>query len=188
MPLQTKNEIRISLTIDTFVGFEVFTAVVMKSIIFWDMKSCSPLSVNRRFGGTYRLHLQGRRNKLGKKPTSKQGAATCLFAGSCWNYFFDPEDGGDMFLKNLGCNSTDYTVSHPRRWYASYHVTKFYLIQFERCNVTQTVNKLSGPNSNTILREGTPKVSVCLFIRYKAINRVYKHILRRSKFVTDQSV
>jgi hypothetical protein len=24
------------------VGFEVFTAVVMKSIIFWDMMPCSP--------------------------------------------------------------------------------------------------------------------------------------------------
>jgi branched-subunit amino acid transport protein len=27
-----------------FVGFEVFTAVVMKSIIFWDMTLCNPLS------------------------------------------------------------------------------------------------------------------------------------------------
>jgi hypothetical protein len=42
------------------VGFEVFTAVVMKSDIVWDITSCSPLKVNRRFGGTYRLYLQGR--------------------------------------------------------------------------------------------------------------------------------
>jgi hypothetical protein len=35
------------------VGFEVFTAVVMKSIIFWDMAPCSTLSCNRRFGGTF---------------------------------------------------------------------------------------------------------------------------------------
>jgi hypothetical protein len=39
------------------VGFEVLAAVVMKSTIFWDMRSCSPLGVNRRFGGTYRRHL-----------------------------------------------------------------------------------------------------------------------------------
>jgi hypothetical protein len=32
---------------------------VMKNIIFWDMTSCSPLSFNRRFAGTYLLHLQG---------------------------------------------------------------------------------------------------------------------------------
>jgi hypothetical protein len=43
------------------VGFEVLTAVVMNSTIFWDIMPCSPLSVNRRFGGTYYLHLQGRK-------------------------------------------------------------------------------------------------------------------------------
>jgi hypothetical protein len=32
----------------------------MKSTIFWDIASCSPLKVNRRFGRTYRLHLHGR--------------------------------------------------------------------------------------------------------------------------------
>jgi hypothetical protein len=64
------------------VGFEVFTAVVMKSIIFWDMMPCNLLRCNRRFGGTF---------------------------------FSDPEDGGDMFLRNVGCISTDYTASHPTR-------------------------------------------------------------------------
>jgi hypothetical protein len=51
------------------VGFEVLTAVVMKSTIFWDIKPCSPLSVNRRF---------------------------------LLNLFLDPEDGGDVFLRNVG--------------------------------------------------------------------------------------
>jgi hypothetical protein len=27
---------------------------------FWDVTSCSPLNVNQRFGGIYRLHIQGR--------------------------------------------------------------------------------------------------------------------------------
>jgi hypothetical protein len=31
-----------------YVGFEVMTAVVMKSYIFWDITSCSLLKVNRR--------------------------------------------------------------------------------------------------------------------------------------------
>jgi hypothetical protein len=81
------------------VGFEVFTAVVMKSIIFWDMTPCSPLRCkhffitqlksiifwdvtpcsllrcNRRFGGTYRLHLQGRRKNCQQEPASKQVAS-----------------------------------------------------------------------------------------------------------------
>jgi hypothetical protein len=43
-----------------YVGFEVLTAVVMGSTIFWDITQCSPLNVNRRFGGAYCLHLQGR--------------------------------------------------------------------------------------------------------------------------------
>jgi hypothetical protein len=30
--------------------------------------------------------------------------------------FFDPEDGGDMFLRNVDLLSTDYTALHPRRY------------------------------------------------------------------------
>jgi hypothetical protein len=33
---------------------------MLKSTIIWDITPCSPLKVNRRFGGTCRLHLQGR--------------------------------------------------------------------------------------------------------------------------------
>jgi hypothetical protein len=44
----------------TFVGFEVFTAVTMKNAVFRDMAPCEYCK-NRRFGGTCRLHLQGRR-------------------------------------------------------------------------------------------------------------------------------
>jgi hypothetical protein len=78
----SKGQQRISTC---FVGFEVFTAVVMKSIIFWDMTPCSPSSFNRGFGGTYRLHLH---------------VASCSLV--CLTYLFDPEDGGDMFLGNVG--------------------------------------------------------------------------------------
>jgi hypothetical protein len=48
----------------------------MKSIIFWDMTPRSLLSFNRRFGGTYRLHLQGRRNRFSR--TSKQAGGKHL--------------------------------------------------------------------------------------------------------------
>jgi hypothetical protein len=43
------------------VGFQVLTAVVMKNTLFWNITPCSPLKANRRFGGTCRLSLQGRR-------------------------------------------------------------------------------------------------------------------------------
>jgi hypothetical protein len=48
--------------LDTEVRFEVFTAVTMKNGTFWDVTprgSCK----NRRFGGTYRLHHQGDKNR-----------------------------------------------------------------------------------------------------------------------------
>jgi hypothetical protein len=43
--------------------------------------------------------------------------ATCFHAGFLLNLFFDPEDGGDMFLRNVGWHSTDYTALYPR-WYS----------------------------------------------------------------------
>jgi hypothetical protein len=193
-----------------YVGFEVLTAVVMKSIKFWDITPCSPSSVNRRFGGTYRLHLQGRkiswaRNQRGRRwqapvgfevltavvmkstifwdikpcsPLTLNGLhgvisqtivrsachllsrwflaqfifstlkmeAICSFEASvdteqttrryipedstfclppaftlvsCSADFLDSDDGGDMFLRNVGWHSTDYTALYPRRWYSS---------------------------------------------------------------------
>jgi hypothetical protein len=44
-----------------YAGFEVLTAVVMKISIFCVITPCSPLKFNRRFAGTCRVHLQGRR-------------------------------------------------------------------------------------------------------------------------------
>jgi hypothetical protein len=50
----------------------------MKSIILWDMPPCSLLSCNRRFGGTCRLHLQGRRNNLFKNQQAFCLPPACL--------------------------------------------------------------------------------------------------------------
>jgi hypothetical protein len=57
------------------VGFEVSTAVVMKSIISWDATTCSLLRCNRRFGGTNRLQLQGRRKNSQQEPAGKEVAS-----------------------------------------------------------------------------------------------------------------
>jgi hypothetical protein len=61
----------------------------MKSTVFWDITLCNPLSVNRRFGGTYRLHLQVRKNKFGNKPACKQVADVCTIetAGTLICYY-----------------------------------------------------------------------------------------------------
>jgi hypothetical protein len=43
------------------LGFEGLTAVGMNVPIFWDIGPCGPY-VNWRFGGTYNLHLQGKKS------------------------------------------------------------------------------------------------------------------------------
>jgi hypothetical protein len=50
------------------VRFEVFTAVTMKNVVFWDVTPCRAC-VNRSFGGRYRLHFQGR--KIRERETYK---------------------------------------------------------------------------------------------------------------------
>jgi hypothetical protein len=54
---------RLFFHFDDFTGvrFEVFTAVTMNNAVFWDVAPCRCF-VNRRFGGTYHLHIQGIRN------------------------------------------------------------------------------------------------------------------------------
>jgi hypothetical protein len=64
----------------------------MKSTIFWDITPCSSWKVNRRFGGTHRLHLQGRRISHAR----------------------NPQHGRDMFLWNISWHSLDYMALHPR--------------------------------------------------------------------------
>jgi hypothetical protein len=38
--------------------YEVLTAVVIESSVFWDIALCSPLEVTRLFGGRFRLYLE----------------------------------------------------------------------------------------------------------------------------------
>jgi hypothetical protein len=75
--------------------------------IFWNITPCSPSSVNRRFGGTYCLHLQGRKiSWAGNQRKSRICLPAAFTLVSCSAYFFDPEDGGDMFLRIW--NSEEY--------------------------------------------------------------------------------
>jgi hypothetical protein len=54
----------------------------MKSFVSWGITPCNPLKVNRHFGGT-------------------EAACHLFDAGFLLGLFFDPEDGGDMFLRNV---------------------------------------------------------------------------------------
>jgi hypothetical protein len=62
-------------------GFEVLTAVVIKSPIFWDIGPSNLLKIDRPFGGTYPLL-----------------SCYLLHAGFLLGLLFEPEDVGDMFL------------------------------------------------------------------------------------------
>jgi hypothetical protein len=74
-----------------------------------------------------------------------------LLAGFGWTYFFDPEDRGDMFLRKVSWNSSDYTASYPRRWYS------FVITPVKTSNHTQYVGlfpslpSLTDPSSLTPL-------------------------------------
>jgi hypothetical protein len=52
----------------------------------------------RRFGGTYRIHLQAR---SGGNKLSWAQFSSC-FVGFFIELFFGPEDGGHVFLRNVG--------------------------------------------------------------------------------------
>jgi hypothetical protein len=45
--------------------------------------------------------------------------ATCFHFAIILSLFFEPENGGDMFLRNVGWHSKDYTELYRRRWYSS---------------------------------------------------------------------
>jgi hypothetical protein len=88
--ISLKSINRLVFVTETFVGPEV--------LIFWDMTQRSPLKVNRRFGGKYRLHL-----------------------ASCWFIVWltlQALGWREVVPLTEGSLSTDYTVLHPRRQYS----------------------------------------------------------------------
>jgi hypothetical protein len=54
-----------------FVRFEVFMAVTMKNVIFWDVTPCGSCK-NRRLGGTCGLHHQGDKNRRARNVSSNK--------------------------------------------------------------------------------------------------------------------
>jgi hypothetical protein len=46
-----------------------------------------------------------------------------LHSGFFLGLFFNPEDGGDMFLLNIGCFSTDYMALYPVELFINTAVT-----------------------------------------------------------------
>jgi hypothetical protein len=94
------------------VGFEVLTAVVMKSIAIWDITPCSNSS-HPKFRKNLLPPSSGSKNKMSKKQVWKP--ATWFYAGFLSGLIFDRKDEGDMFLRNVGWLPTVYAALYPRR-------------------------------------------------------------------------
>jgi hypothetical protein len=75
----------------------------MKVAIFWDIAPCDPY-MNRRLGGNYNLQFLESRYLLAHWFLARM--------------IFDPEDGGDTFLRNVG-SYTDCTTLYLKRWQLS---------------------------------------------------------------------
>jgi hypothetical protein len=74
----------------------------MKNVVFWDIVSCR-YCVNRRFGGTYRLYLQGR--KIRKLGTSM----------SRWLQTEPPVENSQLYKNREGRESGPHGKSIERR-------------------------------------------------------------------------
>jgi hypothetical protein len=105
-------------------GFQVLIAVVMKSTIFgiWRRAVCwvSTDVSEEHIASIFRVEkISWARNQHESRWQAHVCLAHVLTLVSCSAYVLDPEDGGDMFLRNVGWYSTDYMTLYPRRWYSS---------------------------------------------------------------------
>jgi hypothetical protein len=76
---------------------------------------CSPLKFNRRFGGIFRGHLQVRRISQTRNQCKSRWQEEGSHTGFLLGILFDPDDGGDIFLQNVGRLSTDYMTLYPTK-------------------------------------------------------------------------
>jgi hypothetical protein len=69
------------------IGFDILTEVVVKTSVSCDMTSCPPLKVNQ----------------ISEERVDPETLlAIFLHASFLLGLFFVPEDGGNMFLRNVG--------------------------------------------------------------------------------------
>lgn len=106
----------------------------MDSFISQDIKVYRPFKINRRFGGTGYLLLQGRRiNEVrNQHETSNNRSSTyCLLhAGVLFGLFFAAEDEGSMLFRNVGGFSADYTSLYSRSQNSSCYFQSGFSSQF----------------------------------------------------------
>jgi hypothetical protein len=90
------------------------TSCFMKRAIFWDITPCSPLRVNRRFGGTCRLHFQGR--KMSCTRDQRESSCHLLSRWSLAQLIFIPWRWSRYVPRNVGWLSTGSACHLLSRW------------------------------------------------------------------------
>jgi hypothetical protein len=109
----------------------------MNNSVFWGITPCSPLKVNRRFGGTCRLH--GWLSTAAVRTSHLHNPVNALWGNTrnCWRLLlfnmwrrmiwwvvaavseeptiFRVYDGGNTCLRNVGNDLTYYMTLHSRR-------------------------------------------------------------------------
>jgi hypothetical protein len=110
------------------------TILYPKRTLFSDMMPHSLVKVTKCFRGIYCLHLRGWRESqaTGKKqlakwaprlprgstnglPSLKSSTCSLLLVGYLLGLYLNPEEGSDMFLRNVSQLLADYMVSCVRR-------------------------------------------------------------------------
>jgi hypothetical protein len=101
----------------------VLAAVVMRALGFWDTAPCSPLKVNRHFGGIYlyRFHLEGQR--ISRARNHREAGNRALFPASFLSGLFFTLKMEATYSSEKSLLSTGYTALYPRRNISSYYST-----------------------------------------------------------------
>jgi hypothetical protein len=93
-----------------YTSEEMFS--ILNSTALWDITPYSPLKVKGRFLGMCCLHFQDRKINQRRKQCESQWQAEQM--GFLLGLFFYHEEGGNIFLRNDDCLSTDYTALYHR--------------------------------------------------------------------------
>jgi hypothetical protein len=116
------------------VCFGIVTAVTMESVAFWVVNPYRSETV-RRLVGTYLLHIQD---------WSLSSACRLLLLVLLLDLLFDPEDRGDVFLRNVRL-STNLKALQPTRPHCSqlswFHFRQYLGIAWRDC---QKLGRTSG--------------------------------------------
>jgi hypothetical protein len=110
-----------------YIRFDVLITLDINIMVFWSMKPCNPLKINRRFGGAFHLHLQGWRISqagsvqmpvpcLAYSLNLEMGAicsseTSVVFQRTIWRYV--PEDR-DRALYNHRCENLKFYMTPHR--------------------------------------------------------------------------